>query len=59
MIDEMDAMEYLLEMEDLTNGIKERLSFKEFNALQDRINEIKKYVRNSRNIIVKPIKENN
>lgn len=55
----MDAMEYLLEMEDLTNGIKERLSFKEFNALQDRINEIKKYVRNSRNIIVKPIKENN
>jgi hypothetical protein len=49
-------MEYLMELEDLNKVLKDKLDAKTHEALADRFLAIKKYVRNSQNIIVPAVK---
>jgi hypothetical protein len=56
MVTKDDAMEYLMELEDLNKVLKDKLDAKTHEALADRFLAIKKYVRNSQNIIVPAVK---
>jgi len=53
MVTKDDAMEFIVELEDMMKVLELRLDEKVSTAMSDRYFAIKKYIRNSENIIVK------
>jgi len=53
MVTKDDAMEFIVELEDMMKVLELRLDEKVSSAMSDRYFDIKKYIRNSENIIVK------
>lgn len=55
MVTKDDAMEYIVELEDMIKVLSKDLQPEVSTALTERYFAIKKYIRNSENIIVKAI----